>query len=116
MAGANRFSAPQTGAQGSGIAVQGDKNTVQTGGNSLGTVTGNVNIQNGLKADEFSSLVGELFKASPAQVAQATPPAVTPAAAPTAETGAGSKKIVVLAIVAAAAIALGLIVRKFLKK
>lgn len=106
----------QSGAQDKGVAITGDKNTVQTGGNTLGTVTGPVNIQNGIKADDFSAIVGDLFKASPAQVSQSTPPAVTPAPTAATDTSAAKRKIVILVMIAAGAIALGLIFRKFVKK
>jgi hypothetical protein len=108
---ATKISAPQNGAQGQGVATQGNNNTVLTGNAaSLTGVGGNVSINNGVSSSDLTSLLGEFSRPSSAAVAAATPPAVTPPATPAATDS--KKKFILYGLCAVAGLVVFFIVRK----
>ena len=114
-----RNSANQYGAQGQGIVLTGNNSSIQTGGNNVGDVGGNVAITTttGVSENALENIFGSLSRATSAQVAAATPPAVTtPAASTGTDADATRKKWIRYGLMALAALAVLFLAKKFFKK
>jgi hypothetical protein len=110
----NRTEANQIGAQDNGIALFGNRNNLGTQLKEAGA--GDLIYNAGMSQGDFAALIspllGSLTTASPAQVYQATPPAVSPSPTPPAspaeddERTAARKKLLIIGAVAAIVLAL----------
>ncbi len=111
VGGSGQYIKKGTVAQGGSVQVGKGANV---GGTTLTGAKGPVTINNtGLGKADFESLIGSLAAATPAQVQQATPAAVTPPV--TNQAGDSKSKYFTVGLAVMAAIAAGLLARKIFR-
>jgi hypothetical protein len=123
---ANKVQANQTGAQTGGVIFSGKSkgstsvnsgDQRRMGGADIASVTGNVSVVEGIPADSFTSLVGNLFQAKDSAVSAATPPPLTaPASGAAGMSDETKKKLLIYGLLAAGAVALVVVARMLFKK
>ena len=126
---ADKVQADQLGAQTSGVATRGNINnsngTLNTGDQrrsgtaDIKSVTGSVNVNNGISAESFGSLMSTLFSASKSSVEAATPSVLN--LPTTINSGAAglsdeAKKYIKYGLIAGGVLVFALVLRSFLKK
>lgn len=112
VGGSGQYIKKGTVAQGGSVLLAKGANA---GGYNVKTTKGSVTVNNtGLGKDDFKSIIGEITSATPAQIQQSSPPAVTP---PVTDPANDSKsKYLKYGLWVVAAIVVGLIARGFFKK
>ena len=112
VGGSGQYNKKSTVAQGGSVLVSKGANV---GGTTLTGSKGAVTVNNtGLGASDLKSIIGNITAATPAQIQQSSPPAVTPASAPSADDG--KSKYLTYGLIIAVAVVIGLVARSFLKK